>query len=96
MALSDDEKKILEELQAKAKEPDSNDQFEIEIYDTTAGKGARIPFGQGKKWLWENFGLGENPNPPAEGDADKDKDKNVKPGYFGRAAQQKPGQGKTA
>jgi hypothetical protein len=95
MPLSDDEKKLLEELTAKSKEPDSSDAFEIEIYDTTAGKGARIPFGHGKKWLWENFGLGEDPNPPAEGgDSDKDKG-NVKPGYFGRGAQKPPG-GKTA
>lgn len=61
MGLSAEEKKLLEELTAKAKEPDAED-FEIEIWD--GGKGARVPFSQGSKWLFENLGIGEQPAPP--------------------------------
>lgn len=67
MALSDDEKRLLEELTAKANAPDD---FEIEVYDTQAGKGARIPFSQGKNWLFSTFGIGEAPataSSPGEG-----------------------------
>lgn len=65
MALSADEKKLMEELLAKSKEPDADD-FEIEIFD--GSKGARIPFSQGSKWLFETFGIGEGPPPPPAGD----------------------------
>lgn len=67
MALSDDEKRLLEELTAKANEPDADD-FEIEVYDTQAGKGARIPFSQGKSWLFSTFGIGEAPASAPSGD----------------------------
>jgi hypothetical protein len=60
MGLSADEKKLLEELTAKAKEPDAED-FEIEVYDTNAGKGARLPFSKGAKWLFDTFGIGDAP-----------------------------------
>ena len=51
--LNDDERKLLEELTARANAPDEDDDFEIEVYDTTAGKGARIPFKRGKSWLFD-------------------------------------------
>lgn len=60
MGLSADEKTLLEQLTAKAKEPDAED-FEIEIYDTNAGRGARLPFSKGAKWLFEAFGIGDAP-----------------------------------
>ena len=61
MGLSADEKKLLEELTARSKEPDVDESFEIEVYDTNAGKGARIPFSKGKSWLFDTFGIGEAP-----------------------------------
>lgn len=61
--LSDDEQKLLDELTARAAAPDEDDQFEIEIYDTNAGRGARIPFKQGKGWLFDQFGIGDAPAP---------------------------------
>jgi uncharacterized membrane protein YgcG len=70
MALNNDEKKLLEELTARASAPDEDDDFEIEVYDTTAGKGARIPYGKGKNWLHEVFGIGEAPAAPGGGGGD--------------------------
>jgi hypothetical protein len=64
MALTDDEKSLLEKLTAKANAPDKDD-FEIEIYDTKAAKGARLPFSQGAKWLYDTFGIGDAPAAPA-------------------------------
>lgn len=61
MGLSADEKKLFEQLTAKANEPDVDDNFEIEIYDTNAGKGARLPFSRGAKWLFDAFGIGDAP-----------------------------------
>ena len=74
MGLSEDEKKLLAELTEKSKAPDVDENFEIEVYDTTAGKGARIPFHKGKSWLHETFGIGEAPaatdqGAPAGGEA---------------------------
>lgn len=63
--LTDDEKKLLAELQEREAAPDVDDDFEIEIYDTKAQRGARIPFSKGKKWLFESFGVGEAPEPAA-------------------------------
>lgn len=90
MGLSADEKKLLEELTAKAKEPDVDESFEIELYDTNAGKGARIPFSQGKKWLFDTFGIGEAPaaaageDGGAGGDAPPAGDAGPRGTYFGR------------
>lgn len=67
MALTDDEKRMLAELNEKAKAPDVDDNFEIEVYDTGAGKGARIPFSKGSKWLFDTFGIGEAPAATSEG-----------------------------
>jgi hypothetical protein len=86
MALSDDEKKLLAELTEKSKEQDPDEAFEIEVYDTGNGRGARLPFSHGKKWLWENFGIGTDPNPEGGNDAGSgsDSEGKVKTGYFGR------------
>ena len=92
--LTDEEKKLLEDLTNKAKEEDPDENFEIEIYDTSKGRGARVPFKQGKSWLFENFGLGEDPNPKQEGDqtGDGKGGENVRAGYFGRSQQKKTGE----
>lgn len=63
--LSDDDQRLLDQLTAKAAAPDADADFEIEIYDTKANRGARLPFSQGKKWLFESFGIGDAP--PAGG-----------------------------
>jgi hypothetical protein len=65
MALTDDERTLLEKLTQKAKEPDAPD-HEIEIYDTKKGVGARLPFTQGAKWLFETFGIGDAPAAPEQ------------------------------
>jgi uncharacterized membrane protein YgcG len=70
MALNPDEQKLLQELQDRANKPDEDDDFEIEVYDTTAGKGARIPYGKGKDWLHTVFGIGEAPAAPGGGGGD--------------------------
>lgn len=69
MALTDDERTLLDKLTKKSQEPDAPD-HEIEIYDTKKGVGARVPFSQGAKWLFETFGIGEAPK-ALEGDAGK-------------------------
>jgi hypothetical protein len=61
--LTSDEAKLLEELTARANEPDEDD-YEIEIYDTEKKRGARIPVSKGKSWLFENFGIGDAPAAP--------------------------------
>jgi hypothetical protein len=95
--LSAEEQKLLDDLTNKAKEEDPDDKFEIEIYDTSQGKGARIPFSHGRKWLFDTFGVGDNPNPPAEGDPkDANKSGDVKVGYFGRQQSKKPHEGKAS
>lgn len=67
MGLNADERKLLEELQQRAAEPDEDDDYEIEIYDTGAGKGARIPYRKGAGWLHTVFGIGEPPQAHADG-----------------------------
>jgi hypothetical protein len=64
MALNADELKLLAELQAREAEPDDDEDFEVEIYDTNAGKGARIPYSKGKSFLHEVFGIGQAPAAP--------------------------------
>ena len=94
--LTDEEKKLLEDLTNKANAEDPDEKFEIEIYDTSQGRGARVPYSHGKKWLFDNFGLGENPNPPVEGDPKNEgKTGDVKVGYFGRQQGAKKPEGKT-
>jgi hypothetical protein len=69
MGLNPDEKKLLDELLARDAEPEEEDDFEIEVYDTSQGKGARIPYRKGKGWLHEIFGIGDAPGgTPAEED----------------------------
>lgn len=95
--LSAEEQKLLDDLNAKANEEDPDDKFEIEIYDTSQGKGARIPFSHGKKWLFDTFGVGDAPAPKeGEGDGKSgDGKENVKTGYFGRQQGQQKPTGKT-
>lgn len=67
--LNEDERKLMAELQARDAAPDDDDQFEIEIYDTSAGKGARIPFAKGRGWLHDVFGIGDAPAPAPDAGA---------------------------
>jgi len=92
MALTDEEKAQLEALNAKANEPDDDDDFDIEIWDET-GAGAKVPFRKGKDWL-AKFGIGVEPPAPESkptGKAgDKGDGKDTKPGptaskYFGKS-----------
>lgn len=79
MALTADEQKLLDELTARAAEPNADDDYEIEIF--SGDKGARIPFSQGKGWLYKEFGIGDAPAPPAGGaDGDGDQGEGAKPG----------------
>jgi hypothetical protein len=89
--LTDDEQKLLDELTARANEPDAADDYEVEVYDTGAGKGARLPISQAKSWLYENFGIGEPPAQPAADEPGKAKGTKQdgaaaqqRQGYFGR------------
>jgi len=95
VALNADEKKLLEELTARANEPDEDSDFEIEVYDTTAGKGARIPYSKGKDWLHSVFGIGDSPaaaggeggpggDAPAAGAGGEGGKGSAGTGYFGR------------
>jgi hypothetical protein len=61
MALSAEEKAQLDALMAKDKEPDPDDDFEIEIYD--GSKGARLPYRRGRSYLQEHFGIDLDPDP---------------------------------
>lgn len=90
MALTPDEQKLLDELTEKSKTESPDESFEIEVYDTANGRGARVPFSHGKEWLWKNLGLGSDPNPPDPKEGDKGDGKDAKVGYFGRG-QQKQG-----
>jgi len=85
--LSEDEKRLLDELNAKASEPDPDEDFEIEVYDTGAGKGARLPFSKGRSWLADNFGIGaETQAAGSASDEGEKTDTPKSPGYFGRRA----------
>lgn len=95
MALNDDEKKLLAELTERANAPEEDDDFEIEVYDTAAGKGARLPYRTGKSWLHQTFGIGTPDTPPAgEDDGGEEPTAGGKgkggagrpPSYFGRGA----------
>lgn len=94
MALSDDEKKLLAELNERAKEPEKDDDYDVEIYHHD-GRGARVPYKTAKSWLHEVFGIGESPasagagegggpggDAPPAGAADGDETKGGS--YFGR------------
>lgn len=95
MALNADEKKLLSELMERDKEPEDDEAFEVEIYDTTKGRGARVPYKQAKGWLHETLGLGSAPpaSPPTgeggpagadQGTAPKSEPGSAGGGYFGR------------
>lgn len=95
MALNADEKKLLAELMERDKAPEDDENFEVEIYDTTKGRGARVPYKQAKGWLHETLGLGQAPPESAPagegGPAGAGQGEDPKPdsgpaggGYFGR------------
>jgi hypothetical protein len=57
--LSADEQSLLDELTAKASQPDADDDWELEIFD--GAKGARLPISKAGNWLYQNFGIGDPP-----------------------------------
>lgn len=93
--LTKEEQALLDELTQRASEPDADD-FDIEIYDTNAGRGARLPMSKAAGKIYEWFGIGEPPDadagsdagePPAGKPGKKDPQPGGKPGgYFGRQA----------
>ena len=92
--LTKEEQSLLDELTARAQEPDAED-FEIEIYDTNAGRGARLPMSKAAGKIYEWFGIGEPPaaegtsdagEPPAGKKPAKDPAAPRPGGYFGRQA----------
>jgi hypothetical protein len=97
VALNDDEKRLLAELQQRMNEPDEDDDYEVEVYDTTAGKGARVPYKAAKGWLHDVFGIGTPAAAPGDGGGDGGtgdegappagpaKGKGKSAGYFGRS-----------
>lgn len=96
MGLNADERRLLAELQAREAQPDADDDYEVEIYDTASGRGARVPYSQAKGWLHQTFAglLGEAPQaeaPPEQGQGQgqgQGDSGGSKSGYFGRKQQQ--------
>jgi hypothetical protein len=66
MALTADEQALLDELTAKASQPDADDTFEVEIF--SGDRGARLPYNRASKWLSDNFGIGDLTAAAAAGD----------------------------
>lgn len=66
MGLTADERKILEDLMAKDKEPDASEEYEVEFYDTNKGVGGRMPYKQAKKFFYDNFGIGVPDTPESD------------------------------
>ena len=86
MALNKEQQKLLEELTAKAQEPDAED-FEVEIYNEH-GRGARLPISRATDWFRENFGIGaaKEESAPEQPGSDSEEPAPGKQGaYFGRA-----------
>jgi hypothetical protein len=89
--LTADQEKMLADLQALAEAPDADD-FEVEVYDTGKGRGARIPYSRAAKWLRDELGIGEDPDAGTTADPDEKTGKagkggeggQVREGYFGR------------
>ena len=78
MALNDEEKAALAELLEKDKEPDTAEDFEIEIYD--GSRGARVPYSKGRSYLQTHFGIDLDPDTETEssqGTEDKGTGKNA-------------------
>jgi hypothetical protein len=93
MALNDEEKAALAELLAKDKEPDTAEDFEIEIYD--GAKGARVPYSKGRSYLQTHFGIDLDPDTGDGSDQGKGDQGNGKPPKPNRgAAGDKPPAGK--
>jgi hypothetical protein len=87
--LTDDEQKLLDELTARASEPDADD-YEVSVWN--GDKGVTLPVSKAAAWLHEHFGIGDAPAAPSTSDAgDPPAGKPGKPaagppqagGYFG-------------
>ena len=91
--LTADQQKMLDDLKALSEAPDADD-FEVEVYDTGKGRGARIPYSQARDWLRTELGIGEDPDAGTTAEPDEKTGKagkageggQVREGYFGRQA----------
>jgi hypothetical protein len=83
MALTAEEKAQLEQLTAKANEPDSSDDFEIEVF-SPEGHGARVPYSKGRSYLQQHFGIDLDPDPETEAGKDSDGGSDPKAGKKGK------------
>ncbi len=89
--LTPDQQKMLDELTELSKAPDADD-FEVEVYDTGKGRGARIPYSQARDWLRTELGIGQEPDGATDAEPDEKTGKagkggeggQVREGYFGR------------
>jgi hypothetical protein len=82
MALSDKEKTLLEELTLKANSPDADD-WDLEIFDLSSNKGARLPVSKAGNWLYDTFGIGNAPVKENEESEPESETAPVKIGRFG-------------
>jgi hypothetical protein len=90
--LTPEQEKQLADLAALRDAPDDDSEFEIEIWNEK-GQGARVPYGKGRSWLQENFGIDLDPppaDPGANGDGGPDPESGAPPQrtsgkYFGKA-----------
>ncbi len=88
--LTAEEKKLLEELTARANEPDEEEDFEVWVKNDK-GNETRIPGRRAAGWLKENFGITLHDEAPDETPADDEaeeeaapKDKKPQTDFFGR------------
>jgi hypothetical protein len=84
MALTPEQKKLLEELTAKANEPEADD-FEVEIYNEH-GRGMRLPLSRATDWIKDNFGIGRSEETPAPEETPTEEIPAKQGAYFGRGA----------
>jgi hypothetical protein len=64
--LTDDERNLLDELTARAAEPDADD-YEVSVWN--GDKGVTLPVSKAAAWLHEHFGIGDAPAAPSESGA---------------------------
>ncbi len=64
--LTEEQQRQLQELTALKDAPDDDSEFEVEIWNEK-GQGARIPYGKGRSWLQQNFGIDLDPPPDPDG-----------------------------
>lgn len=87
--LTAEEKKLLEDLTARANEPDEEEDFEVWVKNDK-GHETRVPGRRAAGWLKENFGITLHDEPAAteeeatEEEEETPKDKKPQTDFFGR------------